>query len=108
MQDDGSFMHGLYKLHSVGALGKSLEMLKDMETCCVQEVQQFIASDSNINPELDELMKDCVEAEVKFYRWFFNGLFLWYIKVDKLEYFSISQSLFVINANSIIRNILWL
>ncbi|XP_026470522.1 secernin-2-like [Ctenocephalides felis] len=67
-QNDGTYMHGLYKLHSVGATDRAIELLKDIEACCVGEVQLYLETDSNVNPELDELMKDCVEAEVKFYR----------------------------------------
>lgn len=44
------------------------DLLKSLEASCVEEVQTFLSEHSEPNSELDELMKDCVEAEIKFYR----------------------------------------
>uniref|UniRef100_D3TR87 Hypothetical conserved protein n=1 Tax=Glossina morsitans morsitans TaxID=37546 RepID=D3TR87_GLOMM len=57
----------LHKLHSQRKAA-SLEHLKALETACVEEVSAYLAEHPEVNEELDELMKDCVEAEVKFYR----------------------------------------
>lgn len=42
------------------------ELLKSLEKSCVDEIDGYV--DDCPTPELDELLKDCVEAEVKFYR----------------------------------------
>lgn len=57
----------LHKLHGQRKLA-SLEHLKALETACVKEVSAYLKEHPVANEELDELMKDCVEAEVKFYR----------------------------------------
>lgn len=59
----------LHKLHSHRKWEIVGELLKSLESTCVDEVNRFISEHSDQpNQELDELMKDCVEAEVKFYR----------------------------------------
>ncbi|KAL9698581.1 hypothetical protein quinque_002022 [Culex quinquefasciatus] len=56
-------LHGNRKWEAVG------DLLRSLEGTCVDEVNRFISEHSGEpNQELDELMKDCVEAEVKFYR----------------------------------------
>lgn len=57
----------LHKLHGQRKAA-SLEHLKALEAACVEEVSSYLSEHPEINEELDELMKDCVEAEVKFYR----------------------------------------
>ncbi|XP_037823224.1 secernin-2 [Lucilia sericata] len=57
----------LHKLHGQRKPA-SLEHLKALEAACVEEVSAYLAEHPEVNEELDELMKDCVEAEVKFYR----------------------------------------
>ena len=57
----------LVKYHNARNWAKAGELLKSLEQTCVAEVKEALAS--NPDPaELEELMKDCVEAEVKFYR----------------------------------------
>jgi secernin len=59
----------LHKLHGNRKWDKVGELLKSMEATCVDEVSCFLSENPGTpNQELDELMKDCVEAEVKFYR----------------------------------------
>lgn len=59
----------LHKLHSNRKWENVGELLRSLESTCVDEVNGFISEHSGEpNQELDELMKDCVEAEVKFYR----------------------------------------
>ncbi|XP_055644860.1 secernin-1 [Toxorhynchites rutilus septentrionalis] len=59
----------LHKLHSSRKWEQIGDLLKSLESTCVEEVNRFISEHSGEpNQELDELMKDCVEAEVKFYR----------------------------------------
>lgn len=53
----------LRKLHANCKWDQIGDLLKSLEKSCVDEVDQ----DVPLN-ELDELLKDCVEAEVKFYR----------------------------------------
>lgn len=48
----------LHKLHDQLNWENVGELLNSLEARCVDEVKSF----------LDELMKDCVEAEVKLYR----------------------------------------
>lgn len=57
----------LVKYHSGRDWAKAGDLLKSLEETCVQEVKEALASGPNPT-ELEELMKDCVEAEVKFYR----------------------------------------
>lgn len=66
--------HTLYALHEKNANnGQVGELLRRMEADCVEELVQLLArlgdqpSADNLT-ELDELFKDCVETEVKFYR----------------------------------------
>ncbi|CAG9853915.1 unnamed protein product [Phyllotreta striolata] len=64
--------HTLYTLKS-SAMQKSnkeevLELLRNMEIECVKELDTVIERIGDDLSELDELLKDCVETEVKFYR----------------------------------------
>lgn len=64
--------HTLYTLHS-SALQKNnkeevQELLRNMEEECVQELGSVLDRIGDDLSELDELLKDCVETEVKFYR----------------------------------------
>ncbi|CAH1108877.1 unnamed protein product [Psylliodes chrysocephalus] len=68
----GDVPHTLYSLQS-SAMKKSnredvLELLRNMEAECVQELELVIERVKDDLSELDELLKDCVETEVKFYR----------------------------------------
>jgi len=61
--------HTLYKLHA-GATDSARSLLKDMELDCVAEVNKFL---DDFTPgqslsEVDDLLKDVVETEVKFYK----------------------------------------
>lgn len=56
----------LRKLHANRNWEQVGELLKTLEKSCVDEVDGYI--DNAPLDELHELMKDCVEAEVKFYR----------------------------------------
>lgn len=59
----------LHKLHTNRKWENVGDLLMSLERTCVDEVNRFISEHSSEpNQELDELMKDCVEAEVKFYR----------------------------------------
>ncbi|XP_055375362.1 secernin-2 [Condylostylus longicornis] len=66
--DNGDSMTMLQKLHSQRNWEKIGDLLKSLESTCIDEVNQFLSENPEPNQELDELMKDCVEAEVKFYR----------------------------------------
>lgn len=45
------------------------DLLKSLEATCVEEVNTLLSSCNELpTQEFDELLKDCVEAEVKFYR----------------------------------------
>lgn len=56
-------LHAQRKWDTVGTL------LQSLENTCVEEVNSFLSENPGTpNQELDDLMKDCVEAEVKFYR----------------------------------------
>lgn len=59
----------LYKLHNE-AKGKAdvQELLRQMEADCVKELGEVIGNVGDDLSEFDELFKDCVETEVKFYR----------------------------------------
>lgn len=68
--------HTLYELHAKALIANNAqvrETLCQMEKDCVIELQELIIRLGE-NPqeddlvELDELFKDCVETEVKFYR----------------------------------------
>lgn len=56
----------LRKLHSNRNWDHVGQLLKSLEKSCVDEIDRFV--DDAPFPELDELLKDCIEAEVKFYR----------------------------------------
>lgn len=43
-------------------------LLHNMEAECVKEINEIVASVGENLSEFDELFKDCVETEVKFYR----------------------------------------
>ncbi|XP_032527207.2 secernin-3 [Danaus plexippus] len=66
--------HHLYKLHSAHVLKNNNEkmskVLADIENGCIAEITDFMKKyelkEKNIN-ELDDLMKKCVETEVKLY-----------------------------------------
>lgn len=53
--------HGSRDWDRVGGL------LQSLEATCVTEMKEMLTASTDLS-ELDELMKDCVEAEVKFYR----------------------------------------
>ncbi|XP_017874040.1 PREDICTED: secernin-3 [Drosophila arizonae] len=57
-------------LHSLHANRKpaALEHLRSLERSCVDELNNYFSIQDFASEELDELLKDCVEAEVKFYR----------------------------------------
>lgn len=57
-------------LHSLHANRKpaALEHLRSLERSCVDELNNYFSLQDHASDELDELLKDCVEAEVKFYR----------------------------------------
>lgn len=57
----------LHKLHANRKPEAVLD-LKNLEESCVEEVNAYLEANPTPTAELDELMKDCVEAEVKFYR----------------------------------------
>jgi len=69
--------HMLYKLHesatSKDTEGKDevLTKLRTLEQICVSEVDAFLEKFEPGQPttEFDELLKDIVETEVKFYKW---------------------------------------
>lgn len=56
----------LRKLHADRKWDLVGDLLKSLEKSCVDEVDGYV--DKAPNDELSELLKDCVEAEVKFYR----------------------------------------
>lgn len=57
----------LRKLHANRKWDQVGELLKSLEKSCVDEVDGYVV-DNAPTDELSELLKDCVEAEVKFYR----------------------------------------
>lgn len=65
---DGSDTTLLQRLHEQRNWSAVGNLLKSLETTCVEEVKRAICEDQVPNQEFDELLKDCVEAEVKFYR----------------------------------------
>ncbi|CAG9768256.1 unnamed protein product [Ceutorhynchus assimilis] len=60
--------HTLYSLFKNAEYKGVQELLHTMETDCVEEVNQIISNVAEDLSEFDELLKDCVETEVKFYR----------------------------------------
>lgn len=58
----------IQKFHKNRKWNQVGELLKSLEGACVEEVESFLSDHTEPNSELDELMKDCVEAEIKFYR----------------------------------------
>lgn len=67
---DDQTPHTLYSLHSEAAK-KGLEvqsLLRNMEAECVAELEEVLPDIGADLSEFDELFKDCVETEVKFYR----------------------------------------
>ncbi|XP_055849769.1 secernin-3 [Episyrphus balteatus] len=57
----------LQKLHAQRK-PEAVRDLKNLEASCVAEINAYFEANPTPTTELDELMKDCVEAEVKFYR----------------------------------------
>ncbi|XP_025837240.1 secernin-3-like isoform X2 [Agrilus planipennis] len=63
--------HTLYTLHERTAEKgdeQVQKLLRNMEENCVKELNDVIENIGDNLAEMDELMKDCVETEVKFYR----------------------------------------
>lgn len=62
--------HTLYSLHSEAfKKGSNVkELLRNMEANCVNELESVLENVKEDLSEFDELLKDCVETEVKFYR----------------------------------------
>lgn len=58
----------LQKLHAQRNWSAIGNLLKSLESTCVDEVKRALTQSKLPNQEFDELLKDCVEAEVKFYR----------------------------------------
>ena len=56
----------LRKLHANRNWDQVGDLLKTLEKSCVDEIDGYV--DNAPTDELNELLKDCVEAEVKFYR----------------------------------------
>lgn len=74
-KDSGVREHNLYKLHAKNNESPNketiLKLLREMENQCVVEMNEMLNKlklGSTSIDEFDELMKDCVETEVKFYR----------------------------------------
>lgn len=66
---DGETQTLLHRLHSNRKWELVGSLLSSLEATCMDEVNRFLSEHSGeASQELDELMKDCVEAEVKFYR----------------------------------------
>ncbi|XP_049287879.1 secernin-2 [Anopheles funestus] len=66
---DGETHTLLHRLHSNRKWELVGSLLSSLEATCMDEVNRFLSEHSGeASHELDELMKDCVEAEVKFYR----------------------------------------
>lgn len=62
--------HVLFSLHQA-AINKQDDvqsLLRSMEQNCVEELDGVIDTLGDDLSEFDELLKDCVETEVKFYR----------------------------------------
>lgn len=61
-----TLLHKLYNQRDWTAVGS---LLRSLEDTCVDEMTRTLSEMGGIgNQEFDELLKDCVEAEVKFYR----------------------------------------
>ncbi|XP_050307016.1 secernin-3 [Anthonomus grandis grandis] len=61
--------HTLYILYKKSESNKGVQdLLHEMESNCVKELDQVISTVGEDLSEFDELLKDCVETEVKFYR----------------------------------------
>lgn len=65
--------HNLYKLHAIvnsSSNNKVISLLQEMEQNCLEEVEKFLEDFHEGQPltEVDELLKDVVETEVKFYK----------------------------------------
>lgn len=63
--------HTLYALHSeaIKKGGRHVqELLRNMEAECVTELENVLETVGEDLTEFDELLKDCIETEVKFYR----------------------------------------
>lgn len=61
-----TLLHKLYQQRNWEAVGS---LLRSLEDACVDEMTRTLGEMGSIgNSEFDELLKDCVEAEVKFYR----------------------------------------
>lgn len=60
--------HTLYSLYKDAEYKGVQELLHNMESDCVKELDQVITTVGDDLSEFDELLKDCVETEVKFYR----------------------------------------
>lgn len=65
---DGESITLLHKLHSQRKWENIGSLLATLEKNCVDEVMNYSASHDKITEDVFELLKDCVEAEVKFYR----------------------------------------
>nr|CAD7602503.1 unnamed protein product [Timema genevievae] len=65
--------HTLYRLHHAATLDQNttvISLLQEMERNCVAEVEKLLADfkESQSLDEVDDLLKDIVETEVKFYK----------------------------------------
>lgn len=61
-----TLLHKLYQQRDWAAVGN---LLRSLEGACVDEMTRTLSEMGSVgNSEFDELLKDCVEAEVKFYR----------------------------------------
>lgn len=66
---EGGDLPLLHKLHSQRKWEIVGSLLQSLEVTCVEEMDRYLNEHSGVeNQELFDLMKDCVEAEVKFYR----------------------------------------
>lgn len=73
MISDAGDTNLLHKLHSQRKWDLIGNLLKSLESSCVEEVLQALekwneVEEADPKHELDDLFKDCVEAEIKFYR----------------------------------------
>ncbi|KAL0277175.1 UNVERIFIED_CONTAM: hypothetical protein PYX00_004541 [Menopon gallinae] len=70
---ESSRRHSLYRLHAIASKSaetKVISLLQEMEQNCLEEVEKFLEDFEEGQPltEVDELMKDVVETEIKFYK----------------------------------------
>lgn len=65
---EGEAITLLHKLHSQRKWEAIGSLLVGLEKYCVDEVMTYSANHDKITEDVFELLKDCVEAEVKFYR----------------------------------------